>query len=96
MKKLLILLLCLLSGAAQAQALSVREQARIVNDVLTERLDVLLPDLMQKTDIDMWVIIAREYNEDPVLRTMLPLSAVMRATGAAGRATCALRKPPPV
>lgn len=72
MKKLLILLLCLLSGAAQAQALSVREQARIVNDVLTERLDVLLPDLMQKTDIDMWVIIAREYNEDPVLRTMLP------------------------
>ena len=27
---------------------------------------------MERTGIDMWVIIAREYNEDPVLRTMLP------------------------
>ena len=27
---------------------------------------------MNETNIDMWVIISREYNEDPVLRTMLP------------------------
>ena len=27
---------------------------------------------MKRTEIDMWIIIAREYNEDPVLRTMLP------------------------
>ena len=27
---------------------------------------------MDRTGIDMWVIISREYNEDPVLKTMLP------------------------
>ena len=27
---------------------------------------------MDKTGIDMWILISREYNEDPVLRTMLP------------------------
>ena len=27
---------------------------------------------MDETDIDMWILISREYNEDPVLRTMLP------------------------
>ena len=72
MKKLLILLFCLASGALYAQALPVREQARIVDDVLNERLDTLLPALMQKSGIDMWILISREYNEDPVLKTMLP------------------------
>ena len=27
---------------------------------------------MDKTGLDMWVIISREYNEDPILKTMLP------------------------
>jgi len=27
---------------------------------------------MDKTGIEMWILISREYNEDPVLRTMLP------------------------
>ena len=27
---------------------------------------------MQKNDIDMWVLMTREYNEDPVIKTMLP------------------------
>ena len=27
---------------------------------------------MDKTGIDMWILISREYNEDPVLKTMLP------------------------
>jgi len=27
---------------------------------------------MDRTDIDMWIIISREYNEDPVMKTMLP------------------------
>ncbi len=57
---------------SQAQVLSVREQARIVNENLAERFDQLLPELMMQTGIDMWLIIGREYNEDPVLKTMLP------------------------
>lgn len=72
MRTLLLSLLFFATGAVQAQALPVREQARIVNEVLTERLDVLLPDLMKKNGIDMWILISREYNEDPVLKTMLP------------------------
>jgi Xaa-Pro aminopeptidase len=52
--------------------LSDREQSRVVDEILTERFNTLLPMLMERTGIDMWVIIAREYNEDPVLKTMLP------------------------
>ncbi|HEY0491095.1 MAG TPA: M24 family metallopeptidase [Telluria sp.] len=72
MKKILMALLFAAAGAAHAQALPVRDQARIVNEILAERLDVLLPALMEKNGVDMWVIISREYNEDPVLKTMLP------------------------
>ena len=59
-------------GDAQAQVLSQREQSRVVDEILKDRLDNLLPALMDRTGIDMWVILSREYNEDPVLRTMLP------------------------
>ena len=31
-----------------------------------------LPQLMDDADLDMWLLISREYNEDPVLKTMLP------------------------
>ena len=42
-------------------------------DRLTERrLDEIVPDLMARHGFDAWVIDAREYNEDPVARTMLP------------------------
>ncbi|MEZ4811336.1 MAG: M24 family metallopeptidase [Allomuricauda sp.] len=54
------------------QILPESERARVVDEILEERFSVLLPELMDKTGIDMWVLISREYNEDPVLRTMLP------------------------
>ncbi|WP_297820003.1 hypothetical protein [uncultured Paraglaciecola sp.] len=34
--------------------------------------NTLLPGLMRREGIDMWVLISREYNEDPILKTMLP------------------------
>ena len=49
-----------------------RERARVVDEILEERFNTLLPSLMDTTGIDMWILISREYNEDPVLRTMLP------------------------
>lgn len=55
-----------------AEILPLREQARVVDEILAERLDTLLPALMQRSGIDMWILVSREYNEDPVLRTMLP------------------------
>ena len=56
----------------QAQILSPREQAKVVDEILAERFNNLLPQLMERNKIDMWVVISREYNEDPVLKTMLP------------------------
>lgn len=56
----------------EAQILSERDRAVLVDEILEERFNTLLPELMDKSAIDMWVLISREYNEDPVLRTMLP------------------------
>ena len=55
-----------------AQVLPLREQAKIIDEVIDDRLNNLLPQLMERTGIDMWVMITREYNEDPIVKTMLP------------------------
>lgn len=57
---------------SQAQILPLREQARVMDEILAERINLLLPELMRRHGFDMWIIISREYNEDPVLKTMLP------------------------
>lgn len=54
------------------ETLSMRDRAAVVDSWLEERAATVLPDLMKRTGIDFWLIIAREYNEDPVLRTFLP------------------------
>ena len=54
------------------KTLDMKERAVIVDRWLQDRMATVLPDLMKRTGIDMWLIIAREYNEDPILRTMLP------------------------
>lgn len=54
------------------QILPQRERARIIDEVLEDRIDNLLPNLMRREGIDMWIVISREYNEDPVMKTMLP------------------------
>ena len=60
------------SISAQAQVLSVQKQALTINEVLNDRIDNLLPKLMDEANIDCWLIISREYNEDPILKTFLP------------------------
>jgi Xaa-Pro aminopeptidase len=52
--------------------LPLREQADVRDRWLTQRLLDLLPGLMDRADIDLWLVIGREYNEDPVLLTLLP------------------------
>jgi Xaa-Pro aminopeptidase len=51
--------------------LSLRDRARLQDKWLAERLDQLVPALMREQKIDMWVLVAREYLEDPVVATML-------------------------
>lgn len=62
----------LLSQEYRPQILSVEEQSRVIDEVLEDRLDNLLPELMRREGIDMWILISREYNEDPVMKTILP------------------------
>jgi len=52
--------------------LPMKERAELKNQLLEERIESVLPQLMRRSGIDMWILIAREYNEDPVLKTMLP------------------------
>ncbi len=52
--------------------LPLRERAEIEDRILAERLDTVVPMLTRREGIDAWILIAREYNEDPVLKTMLP------------------------
>ena len=52
--------------------IDLRADATAHNALLTRRLDVLVPKLLDETGIDAWVLIGREYAEDPVLATMLP------------------------
>ena len=71
MNKLIIAFLITTNIFSQ-EILSEKNRAKVVNSVLKDRLNNLLPDLMDQSDIDMWILISREYNEDPVLKTMLP------------------------
>ncbi|MBN8651642.1 MAG: M24 family metallopeptidase [Cytophagales bacterium] len=59
-------------ASSQPIVLSQRDQARVIDELLEDRLRNTLPALMRREGFDMWVIISREYNEDPVIRTLLP------------------------
>ncbi|MGY5847495.1 M24 family metallopeptidase [Salegentibacter sp. HM20] len=70
--KVLILLGLLGFLPVSAQILPERERAALIDEILKDKFENLLPELMDREGIDMWLVIGREYNEDPVLRTMLP------------------------
>ncbi|HAH51487.1 MAG TPA: Xaa-Pro aminopeptidase [Balneola sp.] len=79
MKKLgflfLILLFLIPDLSAQngyPEILSMKERAEVIDDLLEDKIQTVLPDLMRRTGIDMWVVVSREYNEDPVIKTLLP------------------------
>jgi hypothetical protein len=52
--------------------MSQKQRAVWVDSMLEYRFEYVLPDLMRREGIDMWILISREYNEDPVMKTMLP------------------------
>lgn len=83
----------------KAGLLPLRTQAVLSEKLLRDRLDNLLPRLMDECDVDMWLITAYENNEDPIMKTLLTwdmrtarrLSAIMfcrnKETGAIDRLT---------
>lgn len=84
----LALSLALPAQAREARTPYQPEQGRVVSDeravlpprariepenrILVERLETLLPRLMAEADIDLWLVIAREYAEDPVYFSLVP------------------------
>ncbi len=58
------------SGRDIQAIVSQRRQAEIFNDILAWRLDNILPKLMRREGIDLWLVICFEYDEDPVFMTL--------------------------
>ncbi len=56
--------------------LPLREQARVFNEILAWRLDNILPAIMRREGVDMWIVICFEYDEDPVYMTLVPKPAM--------------------
>jgi Xaa-Pro aminopeptidase len=56
----------------QYSILEEKDRATLKDEILEDRFTNLLPELMDKAGIDMWLLISREYNEDPVLKMILP------------------------
>src|SRR5919112_4215029 len=75
---------------------TLRDQADVQQRWLQERMDSVLPAIMRKHGVEMWVVPMREYNEDPVFSSL-----VAPTTFAARRRTiyvfydpCAARRRP--
>ena len=71
---LIFSLLCaqaLADGPRPAPLPSLREQAEIQQRWLNLRLERVLPALMRKHGVSMWLVICREYNEDPVFFSLV-------------------------
>ena len=61
-----------IDSAANYAVLPSHERVEPENRILTDRLDHLLPALMTEAGLDMWVVINREYAEDPIYFTLVP------------------------
>ena len=63
--------------------LPIEKQHKIKDEITKNRIDNIMPQVMKETGIDMWLILAAEYNEDPVFKTIVP-----GANANAARLTC--------
>jgi Xaa-Pro aminopeptidase len=60
-----------IAGDSPKPVPSLREQARTQQQWLKLRLERVLPRLMRKHGVAMWLVICREYNEDPVFFSLV-------------------------
>lgn len=58
------------------QIKTVKEQAALRDQILKERLDVLLPKVMKESKADVWVIAGKEYHEDLIFPLLVPASYI--------------------
>ena len=82
----LVALLCLLvflspslvgaQSTSYPGILTLRQQNVVYNDWLKVRLERILPQLMREEGFDMWLVICRENNEDPVYFSLVPFTSL--------------------
>ena len=59
------------ASAPADRILTLREQETLVRGWKQARFDTLLPGLMRREGIDMWIVVSREYNDDPVFASLV-------------------------
>lgn len=52
--------------------LPLRERAEVRERWLGERLELVLPEVMRRAGVDLWIVVSREYAEDPVFESLAP------------------------
>ena len=77
-----VLLLCIAGSHAQNRSnepipampklLSQREQMDVREAWLKKRLDTLLPPMMQRNGVDIWIVVNEEFHSDPVTEHIVP------------------------
>ena len=71
-----------LTGAATAAAgqtpavLGLKDQAAVYDGWLAVRLEKVLPEIMRREKVDLWLVICQEYNEDPVYLSLVPWNSL--------------------
>ena len=78
---LIVVLACLgavrpARGSEIPAVLDLERQAAVYDGWLTARYDRLLPELMRREKIDLWLVICEEYNEDPVYLSLVPFNSL--------------------
>jgi Xaa-Pro aminopeptidase len=77
---LALALMLVQSGAAQTverpAVLGLKAQAAVFDGWLKVRLERLIPEIMRQEGFDMWLVICRENNEDPVFMSLVPFNTM--------------------
>jgi Xaa-Pro aminopeptidase len=48
-----------------------RDRVPVIDSIIAERLDMIIPQIMREEGVDLWLLMAREYFEEPVVASML-------------------------
>jgi Xaa-Pro aminopeptidase len=64
------------AGGQIPHILTLRDQNTFYNASLKVRLEQIVPEIMREEGIDLWLVICRENNEDPVYRSLVPFTTL--------------------
>jgi len=56
---------------AAPDILPLRDRADVIDTVIADRLETVIPEIMRESGVSMWLLMAREYFEEPVIESML-------------------------